>query len=126
MDFGPHLLLCLVAIGVASLMSSAVGAALGTFGRLGVGMVSAITCLLSLFIGLYSPGAQSLADSVEHSAPLLAQVNPLWQASRCFYGLLYYDSLAPFARSCAVLTGMAGLFLTIALLRARRMSHEHL
>lgn len=125
-DFGPHLPLCLVAIGVASLMSSAAGAALGTFGRLGVGMVSAITCLLSLFTGLYGPGAQSLADSVECSTPLLAQVNPLWQASRCFYGLLYYDSLEPFARSCAALLGMTCLFLTIALIRARRMNHEHL
>ena len=125
-DFGPHLPLCLVAIGVASLMSSAAGAALGTFGRLGVGMVSAITCLLSLFTGLYGPGAQSLADSVERSTPLLAQANPLWQASRCFYGLLYYDSPEPFARSCAALLGMTCLFLTIALIRARRMNHEHL
>ncbi len=125
-DFGPHLLLCLVAIGVASLMSSAAGAALGTFGRLGVGMVSAITCLLSLFTGLYGTGAQALADSVEHSTPLLAQANPLWQASRCFYGLFYYDSLEPFARSCAALLGMTCLFLTIALIRARRMNHEHL
>ena len=125
-DFGPHLPLCLVAIGVASLMSSAAGAVLGTFGKLGVGMVSAITCLLSLFTGLYGTGAQALADSVERSAPLLAQLNPLWQASRCFYGLLYYDSLAPFARSCAALLGMTCLFLTIALIRARRMNHEHL
>ena len=125
-DFGPHLPLCLVAIGVASLLSSAAGAVLGTFGKLGVGMVSAITCLLSLFTGLYGTGAQALADSVERSAPLLAQLNPLWQASRCFYGLLYYDSLAPFARSCAALLGMTCLFLTIALIRARRMNHEHL
>ena len=43
-----------------------------------------------------------------------------------FYGLLYYDSLAPFARSCAVLLVMTCLFLTIALIRARRMNHEHL
>lgn len=125
-DFGPHVLLCLVAIGVSSLMTSAAGAALGTFGKIGVGMVSAINCLLSLFTGFYGPSAQSLADSVELHAPLLAQVNPLWQAARCFYGLLYYDSLAPFARSCAVLLVMTCLFLTIALIRARRMNHEHL
>ena len=69
---------------------------------------------------------QSLADAVERGAPLLTRANPLWQCAHCFYGLLYYDSLVPFARSCAVLTGMAGLFLAIALIRARRMSHEHL
>ena len=125
-DFGPHVLLCLVAIGVCSLMASAVGAALGTLARLEIGMISGFTSLLSLFTGLYGPASQSLARSIEQHAPLLAQANPLWQTARCFYGLLYYDSLAPFARSCAVLLGMTCLFLTIALIRARRMTHEHL
>ena len=125
-DFGPHVLLCLVAIGVCSLMASAVGAALGTLARLEIGMISGFTALLSLFTGLYGPASQSLASSIEQHAPLLVQANPLWQTARCFYGLLYYDSLAPFARSCAVLLGMTCLFLTIALIRARRMTHEHL
>ena len=125
-DFGPHVLLCLMAIGVCSLMASAAGAALGTLGRLETGIVSGFTALLSLFTGMYGPASQSLASSIEEHAPLLAQANPLWQTARCFYGLLYYDSLAPFARSCAVLLGMTCLFLTIALIRARRMTHEHL
>ena len=125
-DFGPHVLLCLVAIGVCSLMASAVGAALGTLARLEIGMISGFTSLLSLLTGLYGPASQSLASSIEQHAPLLAQANPLWQTARCFYGLLYYDSLAPFARSCAVLLSMTCLFLTIALIRARRMTHEHL
>ena len=125
-DFGPHVLLCLVAVGMASLMSSAAGAALGTFGKMGIGMVSAISCLLSLFTGFYGPSTQSLANAVELHAPLLVQTNPLWQAAHCLYGLLYYDSLAPFARSCAALLAMTCLFLTIALIRARRMNHEHL
>ena len=125
-DFGPHVLLCLVAIGVCSLMASAVGAALGTLARLEIGMISGFTSLLSLLTGLYGPASQSLASSIEQHAPLLAQANPLWQTARCFYGLLYYDSLAPFVRSCAVLLGMTCLFLTIALIRARRMTHEHL
>ena len=125
-DFGPHVLLCLMAIGVCSLMASAAGAALGTLGRLETGIVSGFTALLSLFTGMYGPASQSLASSIEEHAPLLAQANPLWQTARCFYGLLYYDSLAPFARSCAVLLGMTCLFLSIALIRARRMTHEHL
>ena len=125
-DFGPHVLLCLVAVGMASLMSSAAGAALGAFSKMGVGMVSAISCFLSLFTGFYGPSAQSLANAVELHTPLLVQANPLWQAARCFYGLLYYDSLVPFARGCSVLLGMTCLFLTIALIRARRMNHEHL
>ena len=125
-DFGPHVLLCLMAIGVCSLMASAAGAALGTLGRLETGIVSGFPALLSLFTGMYGPASLSLASSIEQHAPLLAQANPLWQTARCFYGLLYYDSLDPFARSCAVLLGMTCLFLTIALIRARRMTHEHL
>ena len=125
-DFGPHVLLCLMAIGVCSLMASAVGAALGTLAHLEIGMISGFTSLLSLFTGLYGPASQSLASSIEQHAPLLAQANPLWQTAHCFYGLLYYASLEPFARSCAVLLGMTCLFLTIALIRARRMTHEHL
>ena len=125
-DFGPHALLCLVAIGASSLLSCAAGAALGTFRRMNTGIVSGFTSLLSLFTGLYGSGAQKLADAVEYHVPLLAQANPLWQSAHSFYGLLYYDSLAPFARNCAVMMGMTCLFLGLALVRMRRMSHEHL
>ena len=125
-DFGPHALLCLVAIGVSSLLSCAAGAMLGTSRRMNTGIVSGIASLLSLFTGLYGSGAQKLADAVEYHVPLLAQANPLWQSAHSFYGLLYYDSLAPFARSCAVMVGMTCLFLGLALVRMRRMSHEHL
>lgn len=125
-DFGPYAALCLVAIGVSSLMSCAAGAALGTFPRLPLGGVSAISCLLALFCGLYGTASQNLANAVELSAPLLAQLNPLWQTARCFYGLLYYDTLTPFARSCAVLVGMTVVFFILAMLRMRRTNHEHL
>ena len=125
-DFGPHMLLCLVAIGVSSLLSCAAGALLGTSRQMNTGIISGISCLLSLFTGLYGSGAQKLADAVEYNVPLLAQANPLWQSAHSFYGLLYYDSLAPFARNCAVMVGMTCLFLGLALVRMRRMSHEHL
>ncbi|RLP10736.1 ABC transporter permease [Propionibacterium australiense] len=125
-DFGTHTGLCHLAIAVSSLLSCAAGAALGTVRGLRAGIVSGITCLLSLFTGLYGTAAQQLADTVQQSLPLLAQLNPLWQAAHCFFSLLYYDSLAPFARSCAVMAAMTCLFLAIALIRMRRMSHEHL
>ena len=125
-DFGPHMLLCLVAIGVSSLLSCAAGALLGTSRQMNTGIISGISCLLSLFTGLYGLGAQKLADAVEYNVPLLAQANPLWQSAHSFYGLLYYDSLTPFARNCAVMMGMTCLFLGLALVRMRRMSHEHL
>ena len=77
-------------------------------------------------IKFFAHGGHKLADAVEYHVPLLAQANPLWQSAHSFYGLLYYDSLAPFARSCAVMMGMTCLFLGLALVRMRRMSHEHL
>ena len=125
-DFGAHTGMCHLAIGVSSLLSCAAGAALGTVRGMRTGVVSGITCLLSLFTGLYGTAAQELADTVQNSLPLLAQLNPLWQSAHCFFSLLYYDSLAPFAHSCAVMGAMACLFLSIALVRMRRMSHEHL
>lgn len=125
-DFGPYAALCLVAIGISGLMSCAAGSALGTIPRLPLGGVSAISCLLALFCGLYGTASQRLASTIEVNAPLLAQLNPLWQATQCFFGLLYYDSLVPFARSCAVLAGMSVVFLLITLMRMRRMSYEHL
>lgn len=125
-DFGPHTGLCHAAIAVSSLMSCAAGALLGTFRGLRTGIVSGISCLLSLFTGLYGTAAQQLADSVERTAPLLSQANPLWQSAHCFFSLYYYDDLVPFARSCAAMGAMTCLFLSVALIRMRRMSHEHL
>ncbi|WP_127841421.1 ABC transporter permease [Actinomyces wuliandei] len=125
-SFGPSTWLCHLAIAVASLMTCAAGAALGTVRGMNLGIVSGNVALLSLLTGLYGPGAQQLADTVEQSAPLLAQANPLWQIARSFFALLYYDSLEPFARCCAVMGGMTLLFLAVALVRMRRLSHEHL
>ncbi|WP_136194320.1 ABC transporter permease [Actinomyces procaprae] len=125
-DFGPYTALCLLAIGISSLMACAAGSVLGTFPRMPLGGVSAISCLLALFCGLYGTASQELANRVELSAPLLSQLNPLWQATRCFYGLLYYDSLEPFARSCAALAGMTVVFFMIAMIRMRRTNHEHI
>ena len=115
-----------LAVAITALLFSVAGAVLGTVPRLSTGIVTALSTILSLFTGLYGSGAQKLADAVEYNVPLLAQANPLWQSAHSFYGLLYYDSLAPFARNCAVMVGMICLFLGLALVRMRRMSHEHL
>lgn len=125
-SFGPHAYLAPVVILASGLMSCTAGAVLGTVPRFSVGAVSGITTLLSLFTGLYGTGSQRLADAVENRAPLLAWLNPLWQSAHGFYSLLYYDSLTPFLCSCAALLGMSALFLAVALLRMRRMSHDHL
>lgn len=125
-DFGSRQVLCIVVLGVSSLMSCAAGAVFGTMRTMTTGMISGITCLLSLFTGLYGTAAQKLADFVEATVPVLSWVNPLWESTHGFFSLLYYDTLGPFAQNCAAMLGMAAIFMIIALARMRRMSYEHL
>ena len=125
-DFGDSPLLVVVAVLVSSLMSCAAGTFFGGATGFEPGMVSGVSCLLSLFTGLYGTASQRLADSVEAAAPALAHANPLWQMSNCFYSLLYYDTLEPFITSCLTLLAMAALFFSLAALRMRRISHDQL
>lgn len=125
-DFGPRAHLAPVVVIAGGLMSCAAGAALGTVRGLRIGSVSGIACLLSLFTGLYGQGTQRLADQVERNLPVASWINPLWQSARGFYTLLYYDSPSPFLTSCGALVGMSALFLVIAVIRIRRMSHDRL
>ena len=125
-DFGSRQMLCIVVLGVSSLMSCAAGAVFGTMRTMTTGMISGITCLLSLFTGLYGTASQKLADFVEATVPVLSWANPLWESTHGFFSLLYYDTLGPFAQNCAAMLGMAAIFMIIALARMRRMSYEHL
>lgn len=125
-DFGDGVGWCVAAIGMASLMSCAAGAFAGTFAHVETGLVSGITCLLSLFTGLYGTAAQRVADATEVALPWLSALNPLWQISGAFYALLYYDTLGPFVRHCLALGAMTVVFAAAAALRMRSMSHEHL
>lgn len=125
-DFGTTPALAALAVAVCTLAGCAAGTLLGTFPHMQPGLVSGITCLLSLFTGLYGTACQELADAIEAAAPALAHANPLWQMANCFYALLYYDTLGPFAQSCAVLVAMAVAFLAVATLRMRRTSYDHL
>ena len=125
-DFGSRQVLCIVVLGVSSLMSCAAGAVFGTMRTMTTGMISGITCLLSLFTGLYGTASQKLADFVEATVPVLSWANPLWESTHGFFSLLYYDTLGPFSQNCTAMLGMAAIFMIIALTRMRRMSYEHL
>ena len=125
-NFGDNPLGVAGALVATSAMGCAAGAFLGTFTHMETGVVSAITCLLSLFTGLYGTAAQEFADNFEATMPLLAHANPLWQTANCFYSLLYYDTPDVFLASCATLAGMALAFVALAALRMRRLSYEHL
>ncbi|MDO4258244.1 MAG: ABC transporter permease [Actinomycetaceae bacterium] len=125
-NFGPNTAMVTVAIAIATLMSSAIGAFIGTFKRIDVSSVSGITALLSLFTGLYGPGARALADTITESAPWAMVINPLWQVSQAFYALLYFDSLTPFSQHITAILIITAVFLVLALIRMRRIRHEHL
>ena len=122
-DFGSGAAPLVLAVAVSSLASCAMGSLLGTIPHMQAGM---ITCLLSLFTGLYGPSAQEIAYALETSAPVLAHANPLWQISHCFYSLLYYDTYGSFARCCLTLLLMTLVALALAGIRMRKVSHAHL
>jgi ABC-2 type transport system permease protein len=116
----------MIALAASSLMACSAGALCRTVPRMEEGMVSGITCLLSLFTGLYGTASQQLADAVEAAAPALAHANPLWQTTNCFYALLYYDTPDAFLERVATLLAMAVAFLALAAVRMRRTSYDHL
>ena len=117
-------------IGVATFMASSLGSLIGALPKLGVGskvgISTGMTCLLSLFAGLYGQPAMQLGDMIQRELPLLADINPVRQVSQLFHDILYYDSLQPFVRTAALLAGMSIVFLAIAALMLRRQRYEHL
>lgn len=125
-NFGVHWQWSFLAVAVTALLFSAAGAVLGTVPRLSTGIVTALSTILSLFTGLYGRPSQTLADKVETAVPWLAHANPLWQSTRAFYSLLYYDTLSAFATAIGIMLAMTAVLATLATIRMRRMSHAHL
>jgi ABC-2 type transport system permease protein len=124
--FGGSDALCTLAIAVSSFTATAAGALFGTLRGVPTGIVSAITCTLSLFTGLYGQYAQELCDMITHEVPLLSALNPMWEITQSFFSLLYYDSLEPFVVAISVLVIMAAIFMGIAALRMRRKRYDYI
>ena len=68
----------------------------------------------------------AFADSVQRAVPGLQYLNPAKQVTNLFYDLLYYDSLAPFARTVGVLSAMSAIALGAAAFELRKVSYDHL
>lgn len=126
-DFGGRDALCLLGLATSSLLATAIGAApLRGGAKSRAGMVTALSCLASLFAGLYGEGAMQLSDSLAQAWPPSAWVNPARLITDQFYALYYYDSLAPFAlRAAACVAASVALMGVVAALTVRS-SHEHL
>lgn len=119
-----------LAVAVASFMASSAGSLLGAIPGLSAsvksGLVSAISCSLSLFTGLYGGFAMELSDWIARHAPVLAAINPAQQVVNLFYSLMYYDGYGPFLRTCGTLLAMSAVFLAAGTVMLRRQRYEHL
>lgn len=130
-DFSGREGLCLVGIAASSLLSCGIGALVGALpGRMGSdsrrGILTALTCLLSLFAGLYGEPTMELADTVAHVFPAATWLNPVCLIRDLFYTVYYYDTLVPFALRLAACAGIAAVLLAVSAACMRRSAHEHL
>lgn len=130
-DFSGREGLCLVGIAAASLLSCGIGALVGALpGRMGSdsrrGILTALTCLLSLFAGLYGEPTMELADTIAQAIPAATWLNPVCLIRDLFYTVYYYDTLVPFALRLAACAGIAAVLLAVSAACMRRSAHEHL
>lgn len=130
-DFSGREGLCLVGIAAASLLSCGIGALVGALpGRMGSdsrrGILTALTCLLSLFAGLYGEPAMELADTIAQAIPAATWLNPVCLIRDLFYTVYYYDALVPFSLRLAACAGIAAVLLAVSAACMRRSAHEHL
>lgn len=129
-EFGGREGWCFAGLAAASLLACALGCALGALPKLDfgakAGILTGVTCLLSLFAGLYGEPCMELADLVAQKAPVLAALNPAKAICDMFYSLYYYDGLEVFAAKVAGLALMAAAFFALSALFMRRQRYESL
>ena len=129
-EFGGREPLCVLALGVAAFMATAFGALIGALPSIPFpakgGILTGITCLLSLFAGLYGTPAMNLADQVAREAPWAATINPVKQVTDLFYSLYVYTDLGPFFQTLGVLAIITALFALVAALLMRRQRYASL
>ena len=108
----------ILAVIIASFMTSSAGTLLGAVPKLSYntkyGLSTGISCTLSLFTGLYGGFAMQIS------------INPAQQVTNLFYDILYYDSYRPFITTCIILLAMSAVFLLAGIAMLRRQRYEHL
>lgn len=129
-EFGNREGACVLGMAVAALMATSLGALIGAFPGIPLdakgGVLTALTCLLSLFAGLYGTPAMRLADQVAREVPWLASINPAKQVTDLFYSLYVYTSLDPFYQTIGVLMAITAVFALVAALLMRRQRYASL
>ncbi len=129
-DFGGRDAACVLGLAVAALMTTSLGALIGAVPAIPYsakgGVLTALTCLLSLFAGLYGTPALRLADQVSHDAPWAATINPAKQVTDLFYSLYVYTDMEPFFHTIIILLVITAIFSLIAALFMRRQRYASL
>ena len=129
-EFGDREGACVLGLAVAALMTTSLGALIGAIPAIPYsakgGVLTGITCLLSLFAGLYGTPAMHLADQVALNAPWAAMVNPAKQVTDLFYSLYVYTDLEPFFQTIGVLLVITAVFAFAAALLMRRQRYASL
>ena len=129
-DFGGRELACVGGLAVAALMSTSFGALVGALPKIPLsakgGILTGITCLLSLFAGLYGTPSMQLADQVARNLPWLSMLNPVKQVTDLFYGLYVYSDYGPYFQGLGLLLASTAVFSCVSALLMRRQSYASL
>ncbi len=123
--------LCVAGIMAASLLSASIGACVGALpGRMDAdarsGVLTVLSCMLSLFAGMYGTRCMEFADAVAKAFPASLWINPVALIRDMFYSVYYYDDLGPFLARAAVCVIAAAVGLAIAVALFRRQGNEYL
>ncbi|MCL2889343.1 MAG: ABC transporter permease, partial [Eggerthellaceae bacterium] len=115
---------------VAALMTTSLGALVGSIPRLGesakAGIMTGLSTFAALFAGLYGTASQQLADDLTRSAPALQMANPAKQVTDMFYSLYYYDNFDHFFQTLGILLATAAILFLVAALLMRRQRYASL
>ena len=130
-DFAGREVLCLVGIAGSAFMAAGLGSLVGSLplhggASAGSGILTGLTCVLSIFAGLYGEPAMKLADAIAHAVPVSAWINPTKLVCDLFHSLYFYESLAPFAARLAACIAWGVVFFAFAAPLFRRQRYAHL
>ena len=129
-EFGGREGACILGLAIAALMATSLGALIGAIPAIPLaakgGVLTGITCLLSLFAGLYGTPALRLADQIAREAPWATTINPAKQVTDLFYSLYVYTDLEPFFQTIGILLVITVVFALVATLFMRRQRYASL
>lgn len=129
-EFGGREGACVLGLAVAAFMATSLGALIGAIPAIPYsakgGVLTGLTCLLSLFAGLYGTPALHLADQIAHDAPWAATINPAKQVTDLFYSLYVYTDMEPFFQTICALLVITLCFSLAAALFMRRQRYASL